>query len=94
MANLLEWERSWRNNVRILKFPARYAVELRRGVDPTSKRDASEGGDYAGIVGSHPRESCITRRNQPQSSPVCQEKRDVHRLETSTAIGESPERGC
>ena len=29
--NLLEWERSWRN-VKILKFPARYAEELRRGV--------------------------------------------------------------
>ena len=27
----LEWERSWRN-VKILKFPARYAEELRRGV--------------------------------------------------------------
>ena len=29
--NLLEWERSWRN-VKILKFPARYADELRAGV--------------------------------------------------------------
>ena len=29
--NILEWERSWRN-VKILKFPARYAEELRTGV--------------------------------------------------------------
>ena len=29
--NLLEWERSWRN-VKVLKFPARYADELRLGV--------------------------------------------------------------
>ena len=29
--NLLEWERSWRN-VKVLKFPSRYAEELRRGV--------------------------------------------------------------
>ena len=30
-ANLLEWERSWKN-VKILKYPTRFANELRLGV--------------------------------------------------------------
>ena len=49
--NVLEWERSWKN-VKILKYPTRFANELRLGVrdnphggaGSASQRDATRGG--------------------------------------------------
>ena len=68
--NLLEWERSWRN-VKILKFPARYADELRAGVRVNYTRV------YA--VASHvPRSTYVVRGTDRDSKTLYAYESYVH----------------
>ena len=91
--NLLEWERSWKY-MKILKYPTRFATELRLGVRCVSGEcDASRGRYPSGVLRSYAGRDRIFAGDLGTTDQNRMAGRDVLGLETSAASEECQEKG-